>query len=825
MEPDAGLQTQGGTQVRFFILIISALLMLGPPAMAQKWPTTQFEVLNVDGSGLWAKPEVSTVPYPDASELKKLEDFLAFSAVRLEAWGFPAPDMEVNTTARCAKCYHIYMSDLAGWLDTPGSGTRGYADNVGWSFAHGKYTVVNIDRRYATSTDLKVVQPRAYTTVVHEMIHPILNQTRYAYDRAGQLDGNKRVGDWIKEGIPDAIAYYLYTEYFKDQPPGRIENWVRFYGSRAYEVPLGVRDKNTLVREENVGYASSSFWRYLAELHYNKKHDPIASLPGPNFEPADFSYLVELLAQTHLGNSQRDEYVWLDHTLASSRHIGQSLTYILPRFYATIAGYWDHRAQSQYTNKGSVDRDKWMLALFNRCHRINLTTRQMSNEVSIEIPELAATCLYIDVTDATSNVNVDIQVRTEADDGPELLKQLWLGTPGGQTVSQPTDGASKVANGHQVVWISRPVIKPGVPTAFILSNVGSKSYDTKPFTGTLRVSMTIGATGATGANAPKGAALDVAPGPDGREDAAIQRAEAYGTSLSEWAGMTASAQEMNIMLGMSPDILNVLGDAGGSGGLLDQVLVSGAAMLANQTVFDEATAAAMEYKQTTPGAEVDILLPPLELGFTGTISNVRIRSSGGPGPDRFTVGPKDTLQGPGTHFEPSGTVIITEYSPWVLTGRYHGQLVDPDNLDEDQRRQSQPVLDVLGEANGVFSISAPWFGDERYERIQLADPWADLEADLKNRLPAVMTDMVSEMTQEAKRASETGRTPDFSSAIAKAAPPAESCDCSCAGLAAIERMGEAVDAAGRAPTRSELDLAACGLTCARQWAVCEGEFE
>lgn len=807
--------------MRFLILMISALLMIGSPAKAQKWPTTQFEVLNVDGRGFVTKPEVSTEPYPGASELKKLEDILAFSARRLESWGFPPPNLEVNTTARCEKCYHIYLHEF-GWIK--GSSTPGVTDSFGISPAHGTYEVISINRSAATTADNKRLLPGAYVTVIHELIHPILKQTNYAYDKPGWPDGNKKIGAWINEGIPDAIAYYLYTEYFKDNPPAPFptqRSW-RFYGARAYEIPLAVREKNVVVREEDVNYSSSSFWRYLAELHYNRKHDPIASLPGPDFERADFSYLVDLLSQNHLGDSQRDEYMWLDHNLASSRHIGQSLTYILPRFYATIAGYWDHRAQSKYTDPQAVTRDNWMKALFDGCLRINLTTRRSSNKVPIEIPELAARCLYIDVTDAASDVNVDIQVRTEAEDGEELLKQLWLGTPGGQTVSQPTDGASKVDDGYQVVWMSRPVIKPGVPTAFILSNVGSKSYDTKPFTGTVFVSIT---HGTTRANGPKGARLDVAPGPDGREDAAIQRAEAYGTSLSEWVALTASAQEMNIMLGMSPDILNVLGDAGGSGGLLDQFLVSGAAMLANQTVFDEATAAAMEYRQTTPGAEVDILLPPLEFGFKGTISNVRIRSSGGPGPDRFTVGPKDTLPGPGTHFEPSGTVIITEYSPWVLTGSYHGQLVDPNNLDEDQRRQSQPVLDVLDEANGVFSISAPWFGDERYERIQLSDPWADLEADLKNRLPTVMTGMVSEMTQEAKRASETGRTPDFSSAIAKAAPPAESCDCSCAGLAEIERMGEAVDAAGRAPTRSELDLAACGLTCARQWAVCEGEEE
>lgn len=573
------------------------------------------------------------------------------------------------------------------------------------------------------------------------------------------------------------------------------------------------------MREENVAYASSSFWRYLAELHDKKKNGPTGSLPGPGVEPADFSYLVELLDQNHLGNSQRQEYIWLDTMLSSSGDIRQSLTHILPRFFATVAGYWDHRArQSPYIHT-VLTREEWMYALFGGCHRINLTTRQMSNAVSIDIPELAATCLYIDITDAASDVNVDIQVRTEADNGAKLLKQLWLGTPGGQAVGQPTASASKVANGHQAAWMGRHIVKPGVPGAFILSNVGSEIHETLPFTGTLRVSMTHAATGAT---APKGAGRDVAPGPDGREDAAIQRAQALGTSLVEGASLTASASEMNINLDVSPAILSVLADAWGSGGLMDQVLVSGGAILANQTAFNEANESAIAYSQTVPGAEVDILLPPLDFGFTGTIANVRIRSSRGPDPDRFTFGPKDMLPGRETRFDPSGTVTITEYSPWVLAGSYKGQLVDP-ILTEDQRRQSQPVLDILDEAQGTFYISAPWIGDERYEMNQLADPWTDLEADLKNRMPPGMTGIASEMIQEAKRASEAGRDPDFSGITAMAGPPAGSCDCSCSGLAAIERMGEAVESAGRAPTRSEIDLAACTLTCARQYAVCEAD--
>ena len=73
------------------------------------------------------------------------------------------------------------------------------------------------------------------------------------------------------------------------------------------------------------------------------------------------------------------------------------------------------------------------------------------------------------------------------------------------------------------------------------------------------------------------------------------------------------------------------------------------------------------------------------------------------------------------------------------------------------------------------------------------------------------------------RASEEDREPDFSSIRSGPGAPAGSCDCSCAGLDALNRMGEAVEAEGRAPTAAEQSLAMCAMTCSAQYAVCEGD--
>jgi hypothetical protein len=157
-----------------------------------------------------------------------------------------------------------------------------------------------------------------------------------------------------------------------------------------------------------------------------------------------------------------------------------------------------------------------------------------------------------------------------------------------------------------------------------------------------------------------------------------------------------------------------------------------------------------------------------------------------------------------------------------LSGTYTGTLVDP-NLTQPQTQQSQPVLKAVSTVSGSFSFSAPWTNDDRIIVNGPSDPWQDVETDLLNRLPPGMSDIGQAMAAEAESAAKAGRDPDFSRMTASAGVSASQCDCSCSGLAELERMGDAAERAGRPPTAAEQSMVACAMTCAPQYAICEGE--
>jgi len=863
---------------------MAALLLYVPLANSQgtpsnaktKWPTTKFEVLNVCTSKLGAfglmfsVPDATTKqePFPERTELRKLEEFLTFSAIRMQDWGFPAPDIEVFTSKDKGEFYRLYMIDIepgtavscdGGPKKSPaddGRVTKGLTKAFPGPSELGEYSAVTIDRTLVTSPGNKTLLPTAYITAAHELFHAVQHRTTYGYLKAGSAEEmvpeiltGKKVWAWILEGTADAIGHALYMEYFEARPVTEVADWDDFYGARPYNIPLALREKK-IVRDSNLAYTSLSFWRYLAELNHKKIVGPTASMPGPTIGPADFSYLAKLLNLPHRGDDLEAQYAWLDEGLKNQTVIKQNLVDIIPRFFTTFAGYERDLQQSRFIDKDhlfiakeKLTQKNWLPYIFGPCIQMKLhPTKQDSREALFTIAEVAARCIEIEVVEADADIVVDVQVQVDAKknvfsgfadamlarkkNGKDLVGQLWLGTPGGQTLGPVKVQAPISADVQQGIWTNQIVVRSNSPSFFVLSNVGKDVAGTEPLSGTLKVTMNRQSKAASLGPVPKGLQHEGPLGFDDRHQTAAERALASGTALSGTAPLamsfTASDSEMNLKLGVSPDILNALSGSAGSGGILDQILVSGAAMEANQALFTQAIQQAMQYNRTVPGAEVSIELPPLDYGFTGTLNNVLIRSSGGPGPDRFTVGPKDAVPGRDIRFDPSGTVTITEYSPWTLTGSYQGQLVDP-NPTPAQRQQSQPVLEVIETVQGTFSVSAPWLGDERIAKDMPVDPWADMETDIANRLPPGMTDIATAVVNEAKKATQDGREPNFSSVRSAGGQSATTCDCSCAGLAALERMGAEVDATGRAPTESERALAFCAMTCAPQYARCEAD--
>lgn len=817
--------------IALLMLAASVLTAQAEPPEITPWPTTQIDVYKGDSGFLTTDDEDEL---PGESEVRKLEAFLSYAAKKMQDMGFPAPALEVIRTDICAACYRIYLDEIV----IGGKGASGLTSNSGWSLTTGTYDVVTIKRSSALSENGERILPGAYITGAHELFHAVQDRTTYLYDDDPMGEPNP-AGKWISEGTADAIAIYLFETYPKHAEIAGNKPWIKGlaaekrFGSRLYSQPLPVQDGSEEANEFP-DYHSSSFWRYLAEIAAVRDRAPTpreetpgnsseaiakaakALMPGPEMEKADFSYLAKFLNTKNTGKSARRELAWLDTTLRASDLFAQPLGETYARFLTTTAGYWNHRYKNQ-----NFSQDDWLKMFFDDCIPLPFKAGQSSNLVEVTLPEMAARCIRISQVGGTAPVPFDLQVDTASE---TETNQLWLGTNDGQIVSRRYSRDRDMVAERDVGLWPNWVADPATPGIFILTNAAASANVTQPVT--VNIQVTASKRGKEDEEkAPAKAAPSKDPGPDGRADALEKRVQAAGDALS-MTGLFAmqidrTDTDMTIHLGSAPLALNAVFGVNGSGGLMDQNLTAGAGL------SDASIAVRDAYLSgDTPqnaGDDVYIRIPRIDYGFTGTIEGAKISTTDRDGTPLFAVGPADSLPGPQREFRPSGRVTIQSFTPRMLIASYEARFVDPNSLTPSQMQQSQPTLAVSYTGQETFSISAPWARMSETADTMPVDPWGELESDMLKRLPPDLAGAGRSIAAEARRASEEDRDPNFTTITSALSAPKGTCDCSCAGLDALNRMGEAVDAAGRAPTAAERQLAACGMTCSAQYAICEGD--
>jgi hypothetical protein len=211
------------------------ILMTFPAAHADPWPTKTFDIYKGDSGVISADDEEAL---PTESELKKIEDFLSYVATQLEAWGFPAPALEVFSDEACTKCYRIYLDEMV----LSSSETFGGTSNFGWSYTTGTNNVITLNSDHALTPDGQTLLAAAYVTAAHELFHAVQDRTNFLFDDNPAVDPNP-ASHWIKEGTADAVAIYLFETYPKRAQisPNRKEikgfsKW-RQFGPRSYALP------------------------------------------------------------------------------------------------------------------------------------------------------------------------------------------------------------------------------------------------------------------------------------------------------------------------------------------------------------------------------------------------------------------------------------------------------------------------------------------------------------------------------------------------------------------------------------------------------------
>ncbi len=366
-------------------------------AAARDWPTTDFEVLVVDeGShasvvirealaavGLEAKPLGRKLP--DETR-KEIETLLHRSAAMLIRWGFPPP--RLRTQFLTNNKYRVFITGEISSTDAAGI-YHGYWKSL---CEDKRAPAIFLDARHVLKNDRLTNYGRM--VVAHELVHAVQYNTPFFQTPCDSSD----VGHWITEGTAEAVGWDIARSLDAAATPGSSMDW----GMRSYTDPLPIPLRRGLLPESRSDdprdpYATSSFWRYLAETYSARNTG--GPRPGPSADtPFDYGYLAKLFDTAPPGRDCYQEGApctselrWLDHHLRQV--LGAPLHDLYTRFVATAALY------SERSLDGRV-RDKlfgqWRRTLFSLCAPVELTPASPTHiELGVDVLKTGAKCYAV----------------------------------------------------------------------------------------------------------------------------------------------------------------------------------------------------------------------------------------------------------------------------------------------------------------------------------------------------------------------------------------------------------------------------------------------
>ncbi|NNK99316.1 MAG: hypothetical protein HKO88_09710, partial [Xanthomonadales bacterium] len=182
----------------------------------------------------------------------------------------------------------------------------------------------------------------------------------------------------------------------------------------------------------------------------------------------------------------------------------------------------------------------------------------------------------------------------------------------------------------------------------------------------------------------------------------------------------------------------------------------------------------------TEGSAVNIVMPRVEFGFSGSVNNAYISMnkpmSDNEGADHYdTKGPEWRGDCDDGYHAYSGQVTIEEATPLVLSGTYQATVVDPD-LRGKYFCRSVPVYKAI---SGSFVITNPSLGDEK-EQGELAEGTGDyIVNEIAEQVPGLITPEMRESIRAQAEAAEEARKQRRQDEAAAAERVANTCDCSC----------------------------------------------
>ena len=276
-----------------FLIVLSSFAL--PAFCAEPWPTTRFKVFAgnpFEGDISMAAGGAASADGFDWLETQRFFAFVDFSGLGLSPeakrdierafteaakWyikmGLPAPKLEPLISNNGEPYYRIYVCNeyfgegnpdrynKCGYHPDPEKTKSGGYVPFCTGTSRNHMIAMNSVKNFSGDE----LNELGYQTVAHELMHAIISNTNF-----GRRHPTCTVGLWITEGLPDAISWDILEQIW----PGRYlqnnrdKNLGKKYGYRPYSQRLP--EGGVVVAPGTSGvmdytYATSSFWRYLAD--------------------------------------------------------------------------------------------------------------------------------------------------------------------------------------------------------------------------------------------------------------------------------------------------------------------------------------------------------------------------------------------------------------------------------------------------------------------------------------------------------------------------------------------------------------------------------
>lgn len=820
---------------RWFFSVLLLLLSCGqahaqPP---EPWRTTRFEVFTGDpfvGTESleefgydWL--EFEDLLTPSDAVIREIERALQEAAEWYKKKGFPPPFIKPVIQTDQGLAYRVYVCSVQldqsiattfsnvlenttglqlRWGQCNNQAAGSYTSECGDDPTRTNTLVVNSDKALDANGKLTEL---GYQTIAHELMHAIIANTPF-----GKADRSCDVNGWITESLPDAISFDIAEELWASRytAPMSSQDVIKRYGYRPYNQGLPKSDVVPIPGGGSLElkYATSSFWRYIADIHQDGWGVLVTQRNRPNA-------VTGLLDSTLVGpKGWKREVDWLDQGLRRQLNLG------LDQVYGLFVNYFAYQVAPMKSFQGrpaAQNLDKWVEILYGTCASVDLNAAS-SQSFILNLRYLSSGCIWVEPFSGSGLVQITFQA---ASDKEKLLQDISIGRSGTALLSRAVPiGRTPDGSRYQATWKDWG-IDSSRRNLFVVSNVSRVPSRSETHTVNFTVALPNHMNSAL-ATVPlpprKVARPPLEPSYNKHAKKLMQQKRDTQKMIEEQMNLdkgTLNPEVSNsvtlsrntgkppctdpfvyqvcgphatITLSLMPGTYIIPGTTNAQGGIAAQTF--GGLMAMSQTSMWD-TQQRMQHLdaliKNIDGSHVNIATPLFDYGQTPTFDNAYISVDMSGDRTWSAIGPPN--QNGWSRLR--GTVVIEEYTPFVLRGRFRAPLAE---FVESGQPDQPPVYTPRQTVTGTFTSVAPWLSDERY--TLLTDSTEQMADDIANTL-GVPAGMINKMKQDGTMPG----MPNYNPGAASGGALASDCTCECS----------------MRPQADEL----CEMLCEEEFALCD----